>query len=86
MRGMAKTDSIQVEYGTINQAARRFGTGAKRLRTLAAAGAFPMYDLGTAWPRVKFSEVETWLRSTRVPATDHAAKRVDEILEREGAA
>jgi hypothetical protein len=71
-------------WGTIPQAARRFGIGVKQLRKRAAEGAFPIYTGGTAWPRVKFTEVEAWLRSTRVPVTRHALRRVEEVLAREG--
>jgi excisionase family DNA binding protein len=73
-------------WGTLPEAARRFGIGVKTLRRRAAAGEFPVYSGGTAWPRVKFSEVEQWLRSTRVPVTRHASQRVAEVLAREGRA
>lgn len=55
-------------YGTIPDASRLFGIGLKRLRQRAAEGCFPVYTADTTWPRVKFSEVENWLRSTRVQA------------------
>jgi hypothetical protein len=81
---MATINRIQPEYGTLPQAARRFSIGLKRLRQCAVEGRFPVYTGETAWPRVKFSEVEAWLRSTRISVSDHARSRVDEILEREG--
>ena len=80
---MNAKEPIKAEFGTLPQAARLFGIGVRRLRRKADEGAFPLYSAGSAWPRVKFTEVESWLRSTRIPVTDHAAQRVDEILERE---
>ena len=82
---MTARDTIKPEFGTLPQASRLFGIGIRRLRRKADEGAFPLYTGDSAWPRVKFAEVEAWLRSTRISVTDHAAKRVDEILEREGA-
>ena len=76
-------DPVQRTYGTLPEASRRFGIGLKKLRQRAAEGAFPIYSGETAWPRIKFAEVEEWLRSTRVPITQHARSRVDEVLERE---
>ena len=70
-------------YGTLPAAARRFGLGVKSLRRRAAEGCFPTYSGATAWPRVKFAEVEAWLRGTRVPVTTHAEVRVREVISRE---
>ena len=78
-------DPAQRIYGTLPEASRRYGIGLKKLRQRAAEGAFPVYSGETAWPRVKFAEVEEWLRSTRVPITNHATRRVEEILDREEA-
>ena len=72
-------------YVTIPRASRLLGISAKRLRVAVKDGAFPVYDMGTAWPRVRVSQVQRWVESTRVPLTDHAARRVDEVLEREAA-
>ena len=73
-------------YGSIPEAARRFGIGEKLLRRRVAEGEIPAYAGGTARLRVKFSEVEAWLRSTRVRPTSHAYTRVAEIerTEKEG--
>ena len=79
-------DRIQPEYGTLPQAARRFGIGLKRLRLRAAEGCFPIYTAESTWPRVKFAEVEDWIRSTRVPVTNHARARVEERLAHESRA
>jgi hypothetical protein len=54
-------------YGTLPEASRRFGIGLKKLRLRGAEGCFPVYMGGTTWPRVKFTEVEAWIRSTIVP-------------------
>ena len=70
-------------YVTIPHASRLLGISARRLRLAVRDGKFPIYDVGTAWPRVKVSEVQRWIESTRAPLTDHAAKRVYEIKTRE---
>lgn len=80
----ASNSPVQRTYGTLPEASRRFGIGLKKLRQRATEGCFPLYTGGTSWPRVKFAEVEAWLRSTRVPVTQHARQRVEEILAREG--
>lgn len=83
MRRSARHESEAV-YGTVPEAAHRFGLGVKRMRRLAREGAFPVYGADSAWPRVKFSEVEGWLRSTRVARTSHAEARVAEVIRQEG--
>ena len=81
----AQNSKATPTYVTIPQVSRLLGISMKRLRSAARDGAFPVYDVGTSWPRVRVSEVQRWIESTRVPVTDHAAKRVDEVLEREEA-
>ena len=81
----AQNPYTTVTYATIPEVSRLLGISPRRLRLALKAGAFPVYDVGTSWPRVKVSEVERWIESTRVAVTDHAAKRVDEVLEREAA-
>jgi hypothetical protein len=73
-------------YGTLPAAAKRYGLCLKTLRKRAAEGAFPIYSGDTAWPRVKFAEVEAWLRSTRIRPSAHAEAVVEERLRREGSA
>ena len=73
--------SDDVLYGTLPEAARRLGVSVKVLRREARAGAFPTYGAGTAKGgrrRVRFAEVETWLRSTCVE--DAIATRVNLAL------
>lgn len=52
-------------YGTIPDAAKRLGIGRRQLVRAIDAGDVAAYQVG-GWRRVKFSEVEAWLRSTRV--------------------
>ena len=82
---MARKESVPA-FGTFPQAATRFCIGVKRLKAHAREGAFPVYSANSHWPRLKFAEVEDWLRSTRVPVTSHASQRVREVLAREGSA
>ena len=78
MRRIPSNTNVQPTYGTLPEASRRFGIGLKKLRQRADEGKFPVYSGETAWPRIKFSEVEEWLRSTRIPI-----QGVNKILERE---
>lgn len=71
------------EYATLPRAAEHFGIGLKTLRRLVAAGDVPSYSAGTSWPRVKPSEVEAFIRSTRVRVSDHSRARVEERLAHE---
>ena len=70
-------------YVTIPRVSQLLGVSTRRLRLAIKAGAFPVYTMGTTWPRVRVSEVQRWIESTRVAPTDHAAKRVDEVISRE---
>ena len=80
---MARNGKLEPEWGTIPQAARRFGLGVKMVRRMAREGAFPVYLERSGWPRVKYTEVEIWLRSTRLRPTSHARARLAEVLEQE---
>ena len=75
----ASNGPVERDYGTLPEASRRFGIGPKTLRQRAAEGAFPVYSGETAWPRVKFAEVEEWLRSTRVPVQRRFAPRLEAV-------
>ena len=70
------------ELATLPQIARRYGIGVKAVRRAARSGCFPVYMVGTNWPRARLAEVESWIRSTRVRTTSHAAERVAELLAR----
>jgi len=63
--GLSVKRTSATEYETLPQVARRLGIGIKTLRRAAKEGAIPVYYAGTSWPRVKFTEAEAWLRSTR---------------------
>jgi len=65
--------TVRPEYGTLPQAARRFGIGIKRIRKHAALGDFPIYKVGQTWPRVKFSDIEHWIQSTVIPPDEIAS-------------
>ncbi len=65
-----KTTSDKPQLATLPELARRYGLGIKTIRRLAAEEAFPTYQIGRAWPRVRVSEFEAWLRSTQTPASD----------------
>jgi len=80
---MPRKDQSCSEYGTLREVARRFGIGLKTVRREARWGSFPVYSVGTGWPRAKFSEFEAWLRTTRIRPTGHAEKRVAEVVARE---
>lgn len=80
---MAPKGPDQPEYITIPEASRRLGIGLRSLRRRAREECFAVYSADSAWPRVKLSEVEGWLRSTRVRVSNHVRARTDEILERE---
>lgn len=43
----------------------------------------PVYRLGDRWERVYWPEVVAWVRSHRVPITNHADARVREVIARE---
>ncbi len=73
--------SIDALYGTLPEAARRFGVSVKVLRREVKRGTIPAFTAGTGngkRRRVRFSEVEAWLRSTGV--NDSITARVDAAL------
>ena len=74
------------EFLTIPALAREYRIGVKTLRREAKRGSFPVYLVGTRWPRVRRIEFERWVRSTRAPASRHAARRLEEVIrsERDG--
>ena len=55
---------------------RQYGLGDRTLKREAAAGSFPVYRAGTAWPRVRRSEFEAWLDSTRVEYASTSAQPI----------
>lgn len=80
---MARRLPVNCDFPTIRGAAKRLGIGEKPIRAaLRRREILPVSIPGT-WPRVAWADVEAWARSKRAPATDHAAARVAEVLERE---
>lgn len=73
---------IRRDLLTFSELSRRTGIGTKRLRALAREGAFPVYA-GAGWRRVLWADFVAWVKSTRVPPSSHAHRRVAEVLERE---
>ena len=65
---MQQTDQIgpYTELLTLPAISRIYGVGVRALRRAAARGDFPIYTVGTAWPRALRSEFEEYLRSTRI--------------------
>lgn len=86
MAGIAAKRIDTPELLTLPAAHRRYGIGLRTLRREASRGSFPTYSVGTSWPRVLRTDLERWIRSTRVTATSHATARVEEVLARETAA
>ena len=81
--GVVSQPKTRAVFGTLPEAARRYGIGLRTLRRAARVGAFPLYSAETTWPRVCFSEVEAWVRSTRIVPTAAVEARVAEVLDRE---
>lgn len=71
------------DHDTIRGAAKRVGIGERVLREAVRRGDVPLYRAPGAWPRVAVAEVVAWLRAHRAPVTDHAERRLAEVLERE---
>ena len=79
------TAEVAPLYGTIPDAARRIGVPVKRLRRAVKTGELRCYVLPESRRRrVRFAEVEAWLRSGVVTApTAHARARVAEVMRTE---
>jgi excisionase family DNA binding protein len=69
-------------FPTIPQAAKRLGIGRRQLNRAIDAGDVAVYQVG-GWRRVRWESVIRWIESQRVPVSNHARARVDEVLERE---
>jgi len=70
-------------YMTIPRLSAHLGVPIRRLRNLIRNGTLPAYSFGSAWWRCRVDEAERALRETRVRPTDHAARRVQEMLDSE---
>ena len=82
MASTKRTHETEPEFWTIPAAARRLGIGGRVLRGGIDSGGIPVYRVGS-WPRVRLAEVRHWIEAQRVPITNHARARVDELLKRE---
>jgi len=83
---MPELDVSGEEYVTLPAASRSTGVPVKRIRRAVQRGGVPAFDLDSAWPRVRLRDVIAWIESTRVRPTEHARRRVEEVLEREARA
>ncbi len=70
-------------HGTLPKIARANDVSVRTIRKWAAEGRFPTYKPDGARRLARYADVEAYIRSQRVAVTDHAARRVDEVLERE---
>ncbi len=77
---MRRSSFTTPEYGTVRQAALRFGIGEKLLRQRIGAGEIPSYSAGTRRMRVRFSDIEAWLKTTRAEPRDAAEIRHAELV------
>jgi excisionase family DNA binding protein len=68
---------------TVHQAARRLGLAPRRLRVAVRRGELPGYRPGDRTVYVRWPEVLSWLRTQRVPSSDHARIRAAEIISEE---
>lgn len=75
---MQRISSSDRELLTLPGVSRIYGIGVKALRRAAGRGDFPIYAVGTSWPRVRRSEFESWIASTRVsiPKSDREPREM----------
>jgi excisionase family DNA binding protein len=77
------TNQNDGRLNTVPRAAALRGIGIRQLRAAIATGEVRAYQIG-GWPRVRLADVDSWIESKRVAATDHARARVEERLAYEG--
>lgn len=80
---MAKRANPTPEFPTIREAAHRSGIGEKTLRRAVRSGALSLHQLEGTWPRLRWSDVRSWIEGARVPVTSHAEALVERVLARE---
>ena len=71
------------ELLSLNRAAQRLGLARRRLRAAIQAGELPGYQPGERTVYVRWSELLRWLRTLRVPSSNHARDRAAEIVAEE---
>lgn len=64
---MSCTNLPENELYTIPEWSRRKGICHRLIRRAVREGGLPAYSAGSAWPRIYRSDIERWLRSTRIP-------------------
>ncbi len=65
---MAQNERETRELLSFPEIRRLYGIGLATLKRAAAQGSFPVYEAGTPYrPRVRRSEFEEWLSTTRIP-------------------
>lgn len=72
-----RTRNSARKLATIPEWERRTGIGQRKLREAVRAGDLPAYYAGSLWPRIFESDLLTWIRTTRVPASDTDAPGAD---------
>ncbi len=75
---MKRTPSSDRELLTLPSVSRIYGIGVKALRRAAERGDFPTYAVGTSWPRIRRSEFDLWVASTRLHVREDVANRQQE--------
>ena len=65
---------------SVNQAARKLGIGACRLRIAVRAGEIAGFRPGGRTVYLRWADVLRWLYTQRVPSSDHARERAAEIV------
>ncbi len=83
---MPEKARIEPRFPTIPQWARSRGFSPKTARRMIRELAIPLYSAGNSWPRVDAAEADAAIRRTRLPTTDHARARVEEIIDAENRA
>ena len=51
---------------TLPELSRRYSLSRQTIRRAIKAGGFLLFDCGTAWPRVRVSDIEAWISSTQI--------------------
>jgi excisionase family DNA binding protein len=60
------------EFVTVREACRRTGIGQRQFKRAISDGALAVYDVG-AWPRLRWSDVMSFIQGTRRAGSDRPA-------------
>ncbi len=68
MHGMDKATPLQHETAllTVPQLCRRYKLSRTTISRAIKEGGLAVYSCGTTWPRVRVSDVESWITSTLI--------------------